>query len=220
MTVEDPVGDGSGVWEDGSGYQLILDANNSPADDFLVPECGDSYDFSFTIPAGASANDQTTVVTGSQQITVPAGTYFYDLFNPGCEEYGDMYVPNGDCNDPSYGNDFVIEAGKTYTFALSQIEEDGYLNDCVTITVTNTTTGIAENETTGVSIFPNPATTVLNVNAEGYNTVEIVNLLGQVVYGANAESNMQINVEDLANGTYFVRLNGVNGTTTQKFIKK
>ena len=33
-------------------------------------------------------------------------------------------------------------------------------------------------------------------------------------------NNAQINVSDLNNGVYFVRLNGANGTTTQKFIKK
>ena len=71
-----------------------------------------------------------------------------------------------------------------------------------------------------VSIYPNPATTVLNVVAEGYNTVEIINLLGQTVYTNNVTSNMQINISNLNNGIYFVRLNGTNGTTTQKFIKK
>lgn len=71
-----------------------------------------------------------------------------------------------------------------------------------------------------ISIYPNPATTVLNVEAEGFNTVELVNVLGQVVYSANATNNMQINVSNLDNGVYFVRLNGANGTATQKFIKK
>ena len=80
--------------------------------------------------------------------------------------------------------------------------------------------GIEEETMNTVSIYPNPATTVLNVEAEGYNTIEIVNLLGQTVYAANATSNMQINVSNLNSGVYFVRLNGANGTTTQKFIKK
>ncbi|MBR4487114.1 MAG: T9SS type A sorting domain-containing protein [Bacteroidales bacterium] len=79
-----------------------------------------------------------------------------------------------------------------------------------------------EEETEGskVSIHPNPATTVLNVEAEGYSTVEILNLLGQSVYSANATSNMQINISGLKSGVYFVRLHGDNGTTTQKFIKR
>ena len=71
-----------------------------------------------------------------------------------------------------------------------------------------------------VSIYPNPATTVLNVVAEGYNTIEVINLLGQTVYTCNATNNTQINVSNLRNGVYFVRVNGTNGTTTQKFIKK
>ena len=94
------------------------------------------------------------------------------------------------------------------------------------ITVTNATesgstpgTGIVENNS-AISIYPNPATTVLNVEAEGFSTIEMVNVLGQVVYSANATSNMQINVSNLDNGVYFVRLNGANGTATQKFIKK
>ena len=80
--------------------------------------------------------------------------------------------------------------------------------------------GIEEEAMNTVSIYPNPATTVLNVVAEGYNTIEIVNLLGQTVYAANATNSTQINVNNLKNGVYFVRVNGENGTTTQKFIKK
>ena len=91
-----------------------------------------------------------------------------------------------------------------------------YIDD---ITI-NAEVSVADHTTSTFSIYPNPATTVLNVNAEGYNTLEIVNLLGQTVYTANATSNMQINVSNLNNGVYFVRMNGENGTATQKFIKK
>lgn len=99
---------------------------------------------------------------------------------------------------------------------------DEFVFDLDDITVTNAsvaTVGIAENESNMV-VYPNPATSVLNVEANGYDKVEIVNFLGQVVYSANATSNMQINVKSLSNGAYFVRMSGANGTTTQKFIKK
>ena len=86
--------------------------------------------------------------------------------------------------------------------------------------VVNGTTDIAENENNAISIYPNPATSILNVNANGYNTVEIINMLGQVVYSTTMNDNAQINVRNLNDGVYFVRLNGANGTTTQKFIKK
>ena len=82
-------------------------------------------------------------------------------------------------------------------------------------------TGIEEETVENpVFIYPNPASTVLNVHAENYRTVQIVNFLGQVVYSANVtENDFQINVSNLSNGVYFIRLNGET-TTTQKFIKK
>ena len=82
-------------------------------------------------------------------------------------------------------------------------------------------TGIEEETVENpVFIYPNPASTMLNVHAENYRTVQIVNFLGQVVYSANVtENDFQINVSNLSNGVYFIRLNGET-TTTQKFIKR
>ena len=116
--------------------------------------------------------------------------------------------------------DISMVAGQSNVkFLFNYLGQDGaqVMLDDITI---DGTIGIAENTTSTFSIYPNPATTVLNVNAEGYNTLEIVNLLGQTVYTANATSNMQINVSNLNNGVYFVRMNGENGTATQRFIKK
>ena len=110
-------------------------------------------------------------------------------------------------------------AGQNIWIAFHDVNYDAYEIWIDDVTVNLGGSGIVENTNT-FSIYPNPATTVLNVNAEGFNTVEIVNLLGQTVYTANATSNMQINVSNLNNGVYFVRMNGENGTATQKFIKK
>jgi hypothetical protein len=117
--------------------------------------------------------------------------------------------------------DISMVAGQSNVkFLFNYLGQDGaqVMLDDITINAEGGN-GIVENNTS-VSIFPNPATTVLNVNAEGFSTIEIVNLLGQTVYTANTTSNMQINVSSLDNGVYFIRLNGANGTATQKFIKK
>ena len=91
------------------------------------------------------------------------------------------------------------------------------------ITNFTVTEGVGIEEETAanaVSIYPNPASTMLNVHAENFDNVQIINFLGQVVYSANiTENDFQINVSDLSNGVYFIRLNGET-TTTQKFIKK
>ena len=114
---------------------------------------------------------------------------------------------------------YSLPAGTKYV-AINCTSNDVFALFIDDVTISAESTSINENTSNTVSIYPNPATTVLNVDAEGYNTVEIVNILGQVVYGANATSNMQINVSLLDNGVYFVRLSGANGTATQKFVKK
>ena len=112
-----------------------------------------------------------------------------------------------------------------YTFEIhagpgSSTTDPDMSNNQACITINRGDVAISENVVSEVSIYPNPATSVLNVNAAGYSQVEVINMLGQVVYSNSISNNAQINVSDLNNGVYFVRLSGANGTTTQKFIKK
>ncbi len=80
--------------------------------------------------------------------------------------------------------------------------------------------GVVEVEKNHVSIYPNPVQEVLNVSATGFDKVEIVNFLGQVIYQNQVtNNNFQINTADFSDGVYFVRLIGEN-TVTKKFIKK
>ena len=81
--------------------------------------------------------------------------------------------------------------------------------------------GIRDNEIT-FSIHPNPATTEITIKAGNiFNTVEIVNFLGQTVISQNnSTDNVQIDVSNLNSGVYFVRIASENGVNVQKFVKK
>lgn len=71
-----------------------------------------------------------------------------------------------------------------------------------------------------VNIYPNPTRDILNVQAENFRQVEVLNFLGQVVYSANVTSSQfQINTSNLNAGVYFVRLSGDN-VVTKKFVKE
>lgn len=71
-----------------------------------------------------------------------------------------------------------------------------------------------------VSIFPNPTNDVLNVYANNFKKVEVINFLGQVVYTNSVTDNQfQINVSSFSPGIYFIRLTG-DQTVTKKFIKE
>lgn len=91
-----------------------------------------------------------------------------------------------------------------------------------TITLNGTAggVGIEENTNRAIVIYPNPASTLLNVEAEGYDNLQILNIVGQVVYASEITGRTEVNVSGLSNGVYFVRLTNDNGTATQKFIKK
>ena len=84
----------------------------------------------------------------------------------------------------------------------------------------NVTAGVGvENHEVSTKIYPNPANTVLNINANSnINRVEVYNMMGQMVgmYEAN-DVNTQINTSAFANGVYTVKISTENGTTTQKF---
>jgi hypothetical protein len=72
-----------------------------------------------------------------------------------------------------------------------------------------------------VNIYPNPAQEVLQLKADfPINEVEIVDAVGKTVnrYKSNS-STLQISLESLNNGLYFLRISSPNGYSTRRFIK-
>lgn len=83
-------------------------------------------------------------------------------------------------------------------------------------------TGIEENtHSSALSVYPNPATQMLNIKAEGFDNCSIMNALGQTVISEpimNGE--LHINIAHLSNGVYFVKCSGDGAVETIKLIKK
>lgn len=76
---------------------------------------------------------------------------------------------------------------------------------------------VAENENETVSVFPNPASHSLSIEAKGVNHVKVCNLLGQVMFECNFEDNrLNINTSDWNEGIYFVILQSEQGTLTRR----
>ena len=87
----------------------------------------------------------------------------------------------------------------------------------------NILSGISQNGTAEISIFPNPATDILNItSSEPISEIEIVNTLGQVVKRIEVNSdNAVCNVEDLKAGVYMVRIHAASATLSQRrFVKE
>ena len=122
------------VWGDGSGYQMVLDAdastygttyNPSPGEGESSWNATDYSEFEFTIPEGAEYNTETTsvVVDGSVTLEIPAGTYDWFILNP---TPGDKVYLAADYGDISTKqDDYVFEAGKIYEFTM-ELTDAGY----------------------------------------------------------------------------------------------
>ena len=138
-TVVLTVGD---VWEDGTGYQMLLDGDATAYGD-IIPENGglttegDASDeiysqFEYKIPENAdgSLTTQNIVYNSSVSITIPAGTYDWCITNPSPGER--MWIASENGNVGGRQNDFQFEGGKVYEFTVSL----GGFNDRVDVNIT------------------------------------------------------------------------------------
>jgi hypothetical protein len=79
--------------------------------------------------------------------------------------------------------------------------------------------GVNSNVLEQVSIYPNPASSILNIkNAESAN-IEVYDILGKLLLTkSNISFEEQINVSNFQVGTYFIKLSKENQVSTERFI--
>ena len=133
------------VWGDGSGYQMLLDAD-ATAYGTIIPvsggltSSGDApagvYDeFEYKIPENADGamTTQNMLVQGQIMIEIPAGIYDWCITNP---TPGDrIWIASSNGNIPGRYDDYEFEAGLTYTFTVTL----GGQNDRVDLEITEAT---------------------------------------------------------------------------------
>ncbi|MBQ3732687.1 MAG: Omp28-related outer membrane protein [Bacteroidales bacterium] len=128
----------------------------------------------------------------------------YDAYGDGINAgYGTGYFQLNDAE----GNQIFKDNGKFGAQATYMLD-------------VNTPAGVEDVAMESTTVYPNPATDVLNINTnENVQRVEIFNMQGQLVKAENGTVN-HISVKDLANGLYTVKLTTDNGTSMHKIIKK
>ena len=84
------------------------------------------------------------------------------------------------------------------------------------------TLGIADVEAAlGISLYPNPASSVVAVEANEAVSLNIIDQSGRVVYSSESEATKHsVDVSQMAKGAYYVRLTGQSGTAVRKLVVK
>ena len=79
-------------------------------------------------------------------------------------------------------------------------------------------TSVNENGELGLNVYPNPANTLMSVEAEGLQQVTICNVMGQVVMTMRCdEDGLVVNTSDLVSGIYTISVKTTQGTMTKRF---
>ena len=86
----------------------------------------------------------------------------------------------------------------------------------------NLITGIADRDKISLFVYPNPVDNRLSVaGISGLTSVDIMNLLGEVVFSGNMTENQSIDADFLTEGIYFARIRQQNEEVSLvKFVKK
>ena len=117
------------IWGDGTGYQMLLDADATAYGTIIIPTDGgltnsgdasaETYaEFEYKIPINADGamTTQNIVMDSSISIQIPAGIYDWCITNP---TPGDRIWIAGDVgNVPGCYDDFVFMPGATYEFTM------------------------------------------------------------------------------------------------------
>ena len=76
---------------------------------------------------------------------------------------------------------------------------------------------VPENELMALALYPNPVSDRLTVEVEGLQSVEVYNLMGQMVMST---SSSVLDCSELNQGIYFVRVKAENRVATQRVVKQ
>jgi PKD repeat protein len=77
-----------------------------------------------------------------------------------------------------------------------------------------------EKESFDFGMYPNPANTEVSISGLTIGSrIEVINILGETIITINVNQEKEkINLNDLSNGTYFIRLSGESNQLTKKLI--
>ncbi len=130
------------IWPDGSGYQMLLDANATaygtiiPTSGALATDCEvdptlyNTFEYKIPTDADPSCTAQNIVVNNTVTIQISAGTYDWCIANPTSNDK--IYIASDDGNVKSRQDDYVFEAGKTYEFTVKAFGPTDGVNVAIT----------------------------------------------------------------------------------------
>jgi hypothetical protein len=154
----------------------------------------------------------------SEHYSVYVSTTGRDISNFGTAAYTE--TTNG--NWAGHNVDLSAYAGQTVYIAFRHHDcTDMFWLDIDDIQISAQPVGIDEVHSSNISVYPNPASSMVTVSAEGIEgnvTVTIVDVNGREMMQQQGNGTFRFDVSTLAQGAYFVRMTGENVNSVSKLV--
>jgi len=164
----------------------------------------------------------STIIAEGANYTLGHHHYTEDwCLNPGTcytftilDSYGDG-MNNNTSSTSDDGNVTITYGGQTLaTIAGATIGSSKSVNFCVP------SVGVDPNSLNGrLMVYPNPATTEINIANAQNATIQLIDMLGNVIYTkTSVYDNEIVSTSNLVNGTYFVKVTTSNESVSRKVV--
>ncbi len=216
FVIYDSQGDGI-CCSNGNGYYKIFDSNNN----LLVDGDGAFGEEASHLISTLQGTGELTVTTVEvRNITATSATFVGKVMGGTAEAVGfeyrkvtspTVYTAAGVMN----GNMFTADVNDLNPSTIYMVRAYAELNGekiyGEDLTFTTTPDGVGEIYSQ-ILIYPNPASDKLNVKGKSLTDVEVFNTMGQRVLSQQvSEDSVQLELDGLSNGVYFVRVRMENG---------
>ena len=210
------------LWGDGFQNTNILSAchtYNNPGDYAIsLNDTLYRYDFSNNVCVGQATEMIHVIDTVVADFTFITGGIIVDFTSTaGAADSLAWNFGDGNTGGDSLTIQHNYDSLGTFDVWLYAYNECGV--DSVMMQVTTDDVGIDNNEF-NFNLFPNPANSLISLTGlrEG-STVEIINILGESILVETAvDATLELEINDLSNGTYFVRVSNDNDYLTKKLV--
>lgn len=179
-------------------------------------------------PVNASANALSSRIPLANCVTHPQNTGITNPQSPvsnmskpalqGFNVYRDAVKLNTTVLPDLFYDDLGLAPG-TYNYTVTAVYSAGESDPTTALPVTVGGVSVSELKKAGITVYPNPASEIVNVKSDvTIRTVEVLSYCGQLVLSKTmvSSSNASINVSGLAGGVYFIKVISADDTCISK----
>lgn len=119
-----------------------------------------------------------------------------------------------------FGQELEVSPNSSTIYSVTATNSD----NCPTVgnaaLVVDACLGISEHNNLSVKVFPNPNNGLFNIMVPAKVDVKVTDVTGREVATASGTDNVQVNISHLANGVYYLTIEGETGSTVTKIVKE